>query len=193
MVWKVSGCCCMNLRVAGYVHGVVSIALIVLGFILTVLRLNNSQIQKIGEYELDPKKLAAYYFVSYATDALVSGSMIIGISTNKHLMLLPWLILRAIGLITMAPIIMILMVVGIFLSFQDPAGLMVVAVALFIGLIVALFVWSWIVIYSLYREIRDNRNKPLPIQMPLPYIERGPMNNDPAPPYQKFENIKQNI
>ncbi|XP_055858788.1 uncharacterized protein LOC129921125 [Episyrphus balteatus] len=185
---KVSGCCCMNLRGAGYAHGWLGLLILTLLIGSTIKRIylfdpEKVQLFKNDDFRPEVTRSLNGEIISLAMllfDALVSILLIGGLLQNKHIMLLPWLILRGIGLIITIPLVLLLLLFASLSSDSDE-----IVAALFAVFITCLFVWSWIVIYSLFQEIRSIKEKTLLPIMPVQRIESGPISQQP-PPYQMY-------
>lgn len=181
----------MNLRTAGLVLGWLGLAGSAFTMSRTLDRLTKYDLDEVHDYEPDPSVLD-YNFDRTSTvrstfegdvilltlsifNALVTGMLINGIISNKHRFLLPWLILKG-----------FLLTIGIPCAFLALFGAAIsnkpyqIVASVILFLIIGLCLWFWMVIYSLYKEIRT------PAKKPLTFFENFAQNNT-AVPYEYLE------
>ncbi|XP_055919314.1 uncharacterized protein LOC129951256 [Eupeodes corollae] len=155
---RVEGCCCCNLRTGGLVIGWLCIVFLVLGFIGTIkdiiddTSINRDSLNRNSD---ERQRHRIFTLIVTSIDILVNGLLINGIIKKKQNRLLPWLIVRGISLLIIIP-------AGLFVIFLTKLltspGIFVVT-AIF-GVFIGLWIWAWIVIFSLYHEIRDAKLRP---------------------------------
>ncbi|XP_055858793.1 uncharacterized protein LOC129921130 [Episyrphus balteatus] len=179
MCLRVNGCCRANLRNAGLAIGCLCFALTIPEIVkqskyINVLQgvfpsnysnttdYNNATIHS-NDDKTDVTNITSetVYLVLFLFDWITLVSLLFGITKNKHILLLPWLILRGLTLIVATPVVLFSLVVAFF------DGLILsILISSAYTLVIGLLLWFWIVIYSLYHEIKDTKKyKPPPSQI----------------------------
>ncbi|XP_055858800.1 uncharacterized protein LOC129921136 [Episyrphus balteatus] len=143
MELRVNKCCCMNLRTAGWV---ISSLNMFISFIVFCASLT------------DTFKVTSRLGNPFVYDVICSVLLLIGIYKNINKLIMCWLVVRGIEIIVAIPILAHVLYKEPFSTVSLP---ILTLLQVIIGAIVCgLMAWCWIVIFSLYQEIRDTINKP---------------------------------
>ncbi|XP_055920981.1 uncharacterized protein LOC129952433 [Eupeodes corollae] len=176
-----TGCCCMSLRTAGLVLGWLGLAISAITISSTMNHLSRYDPED-DEYE-SPSKAETIQtlrcdiiFLSISVlNVLITGLLINGITSNKHRFLLPWLIVKGLGLLVIIPL-GFLILAGSTLTAEP---IQIVA-SLLLLLIIGFCCLCWMAVYSLYKEIKASTGKQ------LTFFESNAINSGTIP-YQLFE------
>ncbi|XP_055858777.1 uncharacterized protein LOC129921117 [Episyrphus balteatus] len=182
---RVNNCCCVSLRYGGLAIGWLGLVVFAIIIVITAKWIILFDPHEIPDNITDsdtysPSKTLdgeIIRLIIYIFDAFVSGMLIFGIIKEKPYMLTPWLLLRGCGLLLLIPGSIIVFILALMTAKLD-AIIVTFITLLFTGL----FIWLWIIIYSLFQEIRDKvENRPVqivqlptPMPTPVPYYATNP-------------------
>ncbi|XP_055858796.1 uncharacterized protein LOC129921133 [Episyrphus balteatus] len=162
---RVNKCCCMNLRTAGLFITWLNLIIIIIGSFVIIDRIifldNNPPPPRDYVFRPIVSSLALEIFtlVMYLFNAVVTALSLHGIYKNKHVMMLPYIILSGLGLIVTVPYLALIFIAAPYSNGPQIIGTIIAA--LLCAVMLGLMAWCWIVIYSLYHKIRDSVNKPM--------------------------------
>lgn len=160
----------MSLRTAGLVLGGLHIVLSIVLFVLGINALlyyeanETSLLRSFSRSEIDAEIRAVYSALVYMILwAIASILVVIGTLKKSHLLFLPWLVLGAIFLIVAMPGILL---ASFYYMFVLPTMALIL---LAFGVLIGLFLYSYIAIYSLYEELRESKREREEIQVESGY------------------------
>ncbi|EDW08813.1 uncharacterized protein LOC6578981 [Drosophila mojavensis] len=182
---------CMSLNTAGVVIGWLGIVGSLLGIILlsTILKFNDDIVKALdlktssGD---DQMHLAivigcSVYLGFILLNLPSSALLVLGTKKERHLMLLPWLINSAVGLAFNIVYHLVVLNVVIYAG-KDIRSL--VAVLIQIALILALQIYIYMGIYSLFKQIQKTRAQQRPLTTATPGMT-VPNQGNTYPSYTK--------
>ncbi|TDG47869.1 hypothetical protein AWZ03_005650 [Drosophila navojoa] len=164
--------CCMRLNTAGVVLGWLGVVGSLLGVILvsTILGYadviaqgmvgNKTTVQSYDEVHSAIVIGCSVYLGIILLNLLSSALLILGTMKERHLMLLPWLINSAVGLFL--SIVSNIIVLGASISAGTDFG-RVLAAMIPTALILALQIYIYMGIYSLFKQIQQTREQQRPL------------------------------
>ncbi|XP_055858792.1 uncharacterized protein LOC129921129 [Episyrphus balteatus] len=178
-----NGLCCMKLRTAGLILGWLGLAMSIFTISGTISRL----LRYDPDADLYETPYDQYHrhrtlqsdvilLILSIVNVIVTGMLINGITANKHRFIMPWLIVKGLGLILVIPIGFLVLAAA---SMSGQTAHIVGSIVLL--LIIGICCWFWMAIYSLYKEIQAAT-----VKKPLTYFENGAKNGETIP-YQLFE------
>ncbi|XP_034107919.1 uncharacterized protein LOC132793392 [Drosophila nasuta] len=182
--------CFMRLHTAGVVVGYLGLAGSIFIAIASACALGFADvIAKAVEESMkqpDPKAhdeihmmiviFACIYLGSALISTMSSGMLIIGTMKNRHLMMLPWLVLNAIGLFSKIVYNLVL----IYALYQAPMQFALIFVLSMLSL--AFYAYIYAGIYSLFKHIQLSNDE----QRPLVRSDNGTHDGTTYPNYTKI-------
>ncbi|KAH8371546.1 hypothetical protein KR093_007957 [Drosophila rubida] len=164
MVKLIERVACLRVRTVGLVIGWLGVVGSILSAIITICILGNSD--KFADYLQKTYRLSAdshdeiravivlygsIYLGAVIINGLISGLLVFGIKKNRHLMILPWLIANAIGMV----LNILAFIQAVSAMFKGvPGGTFTFFFDIFC---LALYVYIYWGIYSLYKHIQLNK------------------------------------
>ncbi|XP_055920983.1 uncharacterized protein LOC129952435 [Eupeodes corollae] len=165
------GCFCLSLRTAALFHGWLNIIVLICLICVTLKQIfyNNPDAMLIEMYNIS---LRTYYIqqvlllIVHLFDIFLCALVIGGITLKTHYLILPWIVIRAIGLIIVTPLVITTIAFAVVIFKIE-----MIIISVIYALIVGLFIWSWTIVYSFNKEIRETLKNSLPMSSAVPYFE----------------------
>jgi hypothetical protein len=151
---RLETCCCFTARTGALIIAIMGV--IGCGFgILTasIINFGHDTNLHIGDQFIDSSPFLISQILSNIITVIICGLMLYGVTNDKYLMIMPWLIFVMIGLVTSTILIIIGFILLCLVYHAVGYGFILAIIS---APLLVLAVYFWIVVQSVYCDIKEN-------------------------------------